>query len=80
MLLGYVTLSMAKYNSVNDNWIKPSHRAMNVASPDLVFNVITEEEEGIYCCIVTNIDGSISTNNATITVYSKESLLVYSLS
>ena len=53
---------------------------MNVASPDLVFNVITEEDEGIYHCIVTNIDGSISTNNATITLYSKESFLIYSLS
>jgi len=31
--------------------------------------VITEEDEGVYHCIVTNDDGSIVSDNATITVY-----------
>ena len=31
--------------------------------------MITEEDEGVYHCIVTNDDGSVVSDNATITVY-----------
>jgi len=60
-----------KYHLLNNSWINPSHRAVNIASPNLKFNVITEEDEGVYRCIVTNADGSVISDNATITVYSK---------
>ena len=42
---------------------------MNVISPELIFNSIKEEDEGVYHCIVSNEDGSVVSNNATITVY-----------
>jgi len=62
-----------KYDSLNDSWIEPSYRAMNVTSPELIFSVITEEDEGIYHCIVTSIEGNALSDNATITVFGKES-------
>ena len=61
------------YNSPNNSWISPSHRAVNIASPDLKFNIITEEDEGVYRCIVTNDDGSVISDNATVHVYGEYS-------
>ena len=58
-----------KYNSSNNSWISPSHRAVNITSPDLKFSVIREEYEGVYRCIVTNDDGSVTSDNATVHVY-----------
>ena len=49
--------------------MKPTNRAVNITSPKLVFSVITEEDEGVYHCIITNDDGSVVSDNATITVY-----------
>ena len=35
------------------------HRVVNITSSKLIFNVITEEDEGVYHCIATNHDGSL---------------------
>ena len=40
-----------------------------IPSTKLIFTVIMEEDEGIYHCVVTNHDGSVVSDNATITVY-----------
>ena len=58
-----------KYQSSNDSWIIPVYRVVNNTSPTLKFNNASEEDEGIYHCVVTNDDGSVVSNNATITVY-----------
>jgi len=42
---------------------------VKIASSRLKFSVITEEDEGVYHCIATNHDGSVISNNTTITVY-----------
>ena len=42
---------------------------MNITSPNLTFSVITEEDEGVYRCVVTNNDGSVISDNATVRVY-----------
>ena len=57
------------YQSTNDSWIKPSVRAVNITSPKLVFSKLTEEDEGIYRCIVFSDDDNVISNNATITLY-----------
>ena len=57
------------YNSSNDSWTRPSIRVINITSPKLVFNKLTEEDEGIYRCIVSNDDGDVVSDNANITVY-----------
>ena len=64
-----------KYQSVDHSWIKPSQRAENITTHSLVFNGITEEDEGIYHCIATNNDGSIISDNASITVYGRKSIM-----
>ena len=66
------------YNSFNNRWISPSHRAVNIASSDLKFSVVREEDEGVYHCIVTNDDGSVISDNATIHVYGEHSVLTKS--
>ena len=58
-----------KYQSSNDSWIDPAHRVVNHLSPELVFIKVSEEDEGIYHCVVTNDDGSVMSDNATIIVY-----------
>ena len=58
-----------RYHSLNNSWGKPSHRAVDITSPNLKFNNITEEDEGVYHCVVTTDDGSIISDNATIFVY-----------
>jgi len=66
-----------KYHLSNNSWINPSHRAVNIASPNLKFNIVTEEDEGVYRCIATNDDGSVISNNASINVYSE--FTIYSM-
>ena len=59
-----------KYQPSNDSWIKPSSRMVdNIKLPKLTFRVIKQEDEGIYRCVVSNFDGNVVTDNATITVY-----------
>ena len=72
--MGPIYYQWQKYNSSNNSWISPSHRAVDIASPDLKFNVIREEDEGVYHCIVTNDDGSVISDNATVHVYGGYSL------
>ena len=68
---GPIYYQWEKYNPSNNSWIRPSHRVVNVNSPKLIFNIITEDDEGIYHCIVSNDDGSVASDNVTITVYGK---------
>ena len=72
--IGPIYYRWGKYHLVDDSWIKPSDRVENVSSNHLVFNGITEEDEGIYHCVVTNSDGSVVSDNATITVYGKRQI------
>ena len=67
--MGPIYYQWEKYNSSSNSWINPSHRAVNIASSLLKFNVIREEDEGVYRCIVTNDDGSVTSDNATVHVY-----------
>ena len=67
--MGPIYYQWEKYNSSNNSWISPSHRVVSIASSDLKFNVIREEDEGVYRCIVTNDDGSVTSDNATVHVY-----------
>ena len=65
-----------RYHSLDNSWIRPSHRAINVISPYLKFQFITEKDEGIYRCIVTSDDGSVVSKNATVYVYGELALLL----
>ena len=69
---GPVYYQWEKYHSIRESWIRPSYRAKNVTSFKLIFNEITEEDEGIYHCVVSNDDDSAVSDNATITVYGKK--------
>ena len=75
--MGPIYYKWEKHYSSNNSWIRPSHRAMNITSPDLTFSVISEEDEGVYRCVVTNDDGSVISNNATIHIYGKYSMTTY---
>ena len=57
------------YQSSNDSWTRPSVRAVNITSPKLVFSKLTEEDEGIYRCIVFSDDDNVVSDNATITLF-----------
>ena len=50
---------------------------MNITSPNLTFSVITEEDQGIYQCIVTNDDGSIVSDGVSINVQGKMRLCIH---
>ena len=67
--MGPIYFQWERYHVINNSWIKPSHRVVNATSPNLEFSVIEEEDEGVYHCIITNDDGSVTSNNATISVY-----------
>lgn len=58
-----------RYHSLSNSWIRPSQRAVNITSPQLEFSIIMEEDEGAYRCIAANDDGSVTSENATISVY-----------
>ena len=76
--MGPIYYQWQKYNSSNNSWISPSHRAVDITSSDLKFNAIREEDEGVYRCIVTNDDGSVTSDNATVHVYGEYSALAKS--
>ena len=67
--IGSINYQWEKYHLFNNSWISPSHRAVNITSPSLTFSVITEEDEGVYRCVVTSNDGSVFSDNATVHVY-----------
>ena len=67
--VGHVYYLWQKYDSFTDSWVPLSSRAVNDTSPNLNFSIITKEDQGIYHCIVTNYDGSVTSDNVTITVF-----------
>ena len=69
--VGIIDYLWQKYDSLNDSWISLSNRAINATSPNLNYSTITEEDQGIYHCIVTNYDGSVTSDNVTITVFGR---------
>ena len=69
--VGRIHYQWEKYDSFNNSWIPLSSRAMSSTSPNLNFSIITEEDQGIYHCIVTNYDDSVTSDNVTITVFGK---------
>ena len=71
--MGLIYYQWEKYNTSNNRWISPSHRAVSIVSSRLKFNVIREEDEGAYRCIVTNDDGSVISDNATVHIYGEYS-------
>ena len=69
--IGSIYYLWEKYDSSSNSWISPSHRATNITAQNLKFSVITEEDEGVYHCVVTNDDGSVISDNATVSIYGK---------
>ena len=67
--IGSIHYQWEKYHLFNNSWISPSHRAVNITSPSLTFHVIAEEDKGVYRCVVTSNDGSVTSDNATLHVY-----------
>ena len=69
--IGPIYYRWEKYHLPNNSWISPSNRAMSssITTQNLKFSNITEEDEGDYRCVVTNDDGSVTSDNATIYVY-----------
>ena len=67
--IGSINYRWEKYHSFNDSWISPSNRAVSLTSPNLKFDNITEEDDGVYRCVVTSNDGSVVSDNATVHIY-----------
>jgi len=67
--VGHIYYLWQKYDSLTDNWTPLSSRAMNSTSPNLNFSIITDEDQGTYHCIVSNYDGSVTSDNVTVTVF-----------
>ena len=67
--MGHIHYQWEKYQPSDGSWINPSYRVVNITSRKLIFSVIREDDEGVYHCIVTNNDGSVVSDNATVTVY-----------
>ena len=68
---GHVYYMWQKYDSFTNSWVPLSSRAVNDTSPNLNFSMTTKEDQGIYHCIVTNYDGSVTSDNVTITVFGR---------
>ena len=69
--IGHIHYLWQKYDPYTDSWIPVSSRALNNTSPYLNFSIVTEEDQGIYCCTVFNYDGSVTSANATIIVFGR---------
>ena len=67
--VGHIHCLWQKYDPYSNAWIPVSSRTLNDTSPNLNFSIITEEDQGIYHCIVTNYDGSVTSDNVTISVF-----------
>ena len=76
--IGPVYYQWQKYDTFSNSWVAPSSRAENIASSNLTFNLITEEDEGLYHCIASNDDGSVVSDVAKITVYGKLQIIAHS--
>ena len=68
---GIIFYKWEKYDSSDDSWTRPFPSASSITSSTLTFSMITEEDKGIYRCVVSNYDGNVVSSNATITVYGK---------
>ena len=75
--MGTILYKWEKFESTNQSWTRPSKRVVNVTSSKLIFEVITEEDEGVYQCVITNDDGSVISDNATITVYGELQIIAH---
>ena len=60
-----------KFDPFINSWISPSGRAKGIKSSNLTFSVITEEDQGIYHCIIRNDDDHVISDDANLTVYGK---------
>ena len=67
--IGSISYRWEKYHSFNNSWISPSNRVVSLTSPNLKFDNITEEDDGVYRCVVTSNDGSVVSDNATVHIY-----------
>ena len=67
--VGQIKYEWEKFWKSNGTWSRAPYRRSIVTSPTLTINVVTEEDEGIFRCVATNNDGSLVSENATITVY-----------
>ena len=67
--INQVQYKWEKYHPVYDRWVEPSERAKTTTSRRLEFGIIKEEDQGTYHCVASNNDGSVLSENATITVY-----------
>ena len=69
--VGEIEYLWQKYDPHTDSWTPVTSRAVNDTLSTLNFSVITEEDQGMYHCIVTNYDGSVTSDNVTITVFGR---------
>ena len=69
--VGQIEYLWQKHDPFTDSWIPVSSRAINSTSSTLNFSVITEEDQGMYHCMVTNYDGSVTSDIVTITVFGR---------
>ena len=74
--IGPIYYQWQKYDTFSNSWVAPSSRAENITSPNLTFNLITEEDQGLYHCIASNDDGSAISDDANVTVYGKLYILL----
>ena len=65
------------YQQANFSWTRPSVRVVNITSPNLVFSKLTEEDEGIYRCIIFSGDDNVVSDNATISLYGELFLICH---
>ena len=67
--VGPIHYKWQKYDPSSDSWIPPSSRAEDIESHNLSFVIITEEDEGVYHCNVSNDDGFVLSDPVNISVY-----------
>ena len=76
--IGPIYYHWEKYDSSSNTWINPNG-VTSITTQNLKFSVIAEDDEGVYRCIVTNDDGSVISDNATVSVYGTVVSVSYNL-
>jgi len=66
--VGSIQFRWEKYQQSSNTWVTPK-RLNHTMSPKLLFNMIKEEDQGMYHCVAINTDGSVISKSANITVY-----------
>ncbi|XP_065888297.1 roundabout homolog 2-like isoform X2 [Dysidea avara] len=67
---GPINYQWEKYSSSDNSWIIHDYALIKgETSPKLKFKPARHVHEGIYRCTVSNDDGRVTSNNATVTVY-----------